>query len=803
MRGLVADLRVGFRSLVRKPGLSVVAIVTLALGIGASTAIFSVVDAALLRALPYREPERLVMAWEVPPENRRKQNVINLGNLEDWKAQSRTLGSFAAFLDTPVALAGDGEPEQVPAQLATPELFQVLGAEPLLGRTFAPDDGKEGQPRAVVLGYGLWQRRFGGDPAVVGRAIQVNERAATVVGVMPPGFTWHVKEGSRTRKSAELWSAWQPTPEMKLHRGRFAMAVARLAPGATVEEAQAEMRTIAARLEKQYPDFDAKWSATVTPLREQLSGVLRPSLLVLFGAVGFLLLIACANVTNLLLARATARQREVAVRAALGAGRGRIVRQLLTESVILALAAGLVGAGVAAWGIEVLVRLSPPELGDLPPVAINLPVLAFALALSFATGVIFGLAPALAATRVDLGAALKEGGRDSGGPRRHRLRGALVVLETALALMLLVGAGLLAKSYARLAAVDPGFDPERVLTLRVSLPSARYTEEKLVAFAHAAAERLGAIPGVDSAGTVSFLPFAGPASGTTLEIEGQPPRPKGSERVTGVNIADAAFFRALRIPLLRGRLFSADEERVARHVVIVNEAFVRAYFPSEDPIAMKDVDDPTTIIGVVGDSKHAALDRAVEPMAYWPQPELPMSSLTFVLHSTGDAAALGPAARRALAELDPQQPVADVREMTSLLSRSIAQARFNTFVLMVFAAVALLLAAVGIAGVMAVAVAQRTREIGIRMALGARASQVVAQVVRQGIALALAGVALGVAGALVVARLLGALLYGVAATDPPTFALVAGGLVVVALLACAVPARRAAQVDPMIALRAE
>ncbi len=798
MRGLVADLRAGFRSLVRKPGLSVVAIVTLALGIGASTAIFSVVDAALLRALPYREPERLVMAWEVPPDHPRKQNVINLGNLEDWKAQSRTLGSFAAFLDTSVALAGDGEPEQVPAQLATPGLFQVLGAAPLLGRTFAPDDGKEGQPRAVVLGYGLWQRRFGGDPAVVGRAVLVNERAATVVGVMPPGFTWHVKEGSRTRKPAELWSAWQPTPEMKLHRGRFAMAVARLAPGATVEEAQAEMRTIAARLEKQYPDFDAKWSATVTPLREQLSGVLRPSLLVLFGAVGFLLL-----------ARATARQREVAVRAALGARRGRIVRQLLTESVILALAAGLVGAGVAAWGIDVLVRLSPPELGDLPPVAINLPVLAFALALSFATGVIFGLAPALAATRVDLGAALKEGGRDSGGPRRHRLRGALVVLETALALMLLVGAGLLAKSYARLAAVDPGFDPERVLTLRVSLPSARYTEEKLVAFAHAAAERLAAIPGVDSAGTVSFLPFAGPASGTTLEIEGQPPRPKGAERVTGVNIADAAFFRALRIPLLRGRLFSADEERAARHVVIVNEAFVRAYFPSEDPIgkrvtiAMKDVDEPTTIIGVVGDSKHAALDRAVEPMAYWPQPELPMSSLTFVLHATSDAAALGPAARRALAELDPQQPVADVREMTSLLSRSIAQARFNTFVLMVFAAVALLLAAVGIAGVMAVAVAQRTREIGIRMALGARASQVVAQVVRQGIALALAGVALGVAGALVLARLLGALLYGVAATDPPTFALVAGGLVVVALLACAVPARRAAQVDPMIALRAE
>jgi predicted permease len=810
MSSLLADLRYAARMLARRPALSLIAVATIALGIGASTAIFSVVDAVLLRALPYRDADRLVMVWEAQLARGRLQNQINLANYEDWKAQSRTLGEFAAFFDTTAALGGDGEPEQVPSQIATPELFRVLGAAPLLGRTFAPDDGMEGQPRAVVLSFGLWQRRFGGDLSIVGHRFIMNGRDAVVVGVMPEGFAWHVKQGSMTRQSAQLWSAWQVEDELKQRRGRFAMAVARVAPGSTVEEATAEMRAIGQRLAREHPDFNAKWGVNVVPVRTQLSGELRPSLLVLMGAVGFLLLIACANVSNLLLARASARHNEMAVRVALGARRRRIIRQLLTESVLLAGLGGLAGLGLAVWGIDALTGLAPPELGDLPDIGVSLPVLAFAVSMSLATGVGFGLAPALVATRVDLHQSLKEGARDSGGARRRRLRGALVIVETALALMLLVGAGLMMKSFLKLAEVDPGFDPGGVLTMKVSLPAARYdSDEKLLVTMKRVSDELAALPGVDVVGAVSYLPFAGPPAGTGLEVVGRPPLPAGSRLVTQVNIVDAGFFRALRIPLVRGRLFSPDEERAMRHVVVVNQAFVRSAFPDEDPlgkrviILMKDENVPSTIIGVVADSAHAALDRPIEPMAYWPHPELAVSALTFVLKTSRDPAAVAGAARRAVYAIDPAQPVADVQTLDTLLSRSIARARFTTVLLAVFAAVALLLAAVGIGGVMAISVEQRTREIGIRIAIGAPPPSVVGLVVRQGMALALAGLAIGICGALAFGRFLDKLLFGVAPTDPATFAIIAAALATTALIACLIPARRAAGVDPIVALRNE
>ncbi len=810
MNSLLADLRYAARLLARRPALTLIAVATIALGIGASTAIFSVVDAVLLRALPYRDADRLVMVWEAQLERGRLQNQINLANYEDWKAQSRTLGEFAAFFDTTAALGGEGEPEQVPSQIATPELFRVLGTAPLLGRTFAPDDGIEGQPHAVVLSFGLWQRRFGGDPSIVGHQFIMNGRDAVVIGVMPQGFAWHVKQGSMTRQSAQLWSAWQVEDELKQRRGRFAMAVARVAPGSTVDEARAELRAIGQRLARDHPDFNARWGVNVVPVRTQLSGELRPSLLVLMGAVGFLLLIACANVSNLLLARATARHNEIAVRVALGARRRRIIRQLLTESVLLAGLGGLAGLGLAVWGIDALVGLAPPELGDLPEIGVSIPVLTFAIGMSLATGVGFGLAPALLATRVDLHQSLKEGARDSGGARRRRMRGALVIVETALALILLVGAGLMMKSFLKLAAVDPGFDPSGILTMKVSLPTARYdSDEKLLGTMKRVSAELAAVPGVDAVGAVSYLPFAGPPSGTGLEVVGRPPLPAGSKLVTQVNIVDAGFFRALRIPLVHGRLFSPDEERVMRHVVVVNQAFVRSVFPDEEPLGkrvviyMKDEDVPSTIIGVVADSAHAGLDSDIVAMAYWPHPELAVSALTFVLKTGGDPAAVAGAARRAVYAIDPAQPVADVHTLDTLLSRSIARARFTTVLLSVFAAVALLLAAVGIGGVMAVSVEQRTREIGIRIAIGAPPPSVVGLVVRQGMALALAGLAIGIGGALALGRFLEKLLFGVTPTDPAIFAIIAAGLATAALIACLIPARRAAGVDPIVALRNE
>jgi predicted permease len=810
MHSLLADLRYAARTLARRPALTLIAVGTIALGIGASTAIFSVVDAVLLRALPYRDADNLVMVWEAARERGRMENVINLGNYEDWKSQSRTLSDFAAFFDTTAALGGDGEPEQVPSQFATPELFRVLGTAPLLGRTFAPDDGGEGQPQSVVLSFGLWQRRFGGDRSIIGHDFLMDGRDAVVIGVMPEGFAWHIKQGSHTRQSAQLWSAWQVADELKLRRGRFAMAVARVAPGSTTDEAKAEMRAVGERLARDYPDFNGKWGVNVVPVRAQLSGEVRPSLLVLMGAVGFLLLIACANVSNLLLARATARHNEIAIRVALGARRRRIIRQLLTESVVLAGLGGLAGLGLAMWGIDALVGLAPPELGDLPDIGVSMPVLSFAIAMSLATGVGFGLAPALVATRVDLHQSLKEGARDSGGAERRRLRGALVIVETALALMLLVGAGLMMKSFVKLAAVDPGFDPSDVLTMKVSLPEARYdTDEKLLGTMSRVASELGALAGVEAVGAVSFLPFAGPPSGTRVDVVGRPLLPTGSELGTQVDIVDAGFFRVLGIPLVRGRLFSTDEQREMRHVVVVNQAFARSAFPGEDPLGkrvvihMKDENVPSTIIGVVADSAHAALDREIEPMAYWPHPELVWSSMTFVLKTSADAAAIAGAARRAVYAIDPAQPVADVQTLDSLLSRSIARTRFTTVLLAVFGAVALLLAVVGIGGVMAVSVEQRTREIGIRIAIGAPPPSVIGLVVRQGMALALAGLVIGILGALALGRFLEKLLFGVAPTDPATFAIIAAGLATAALVACLIPARRAAGVDPIVALRNE
>ncbi|MGH9937329.1 MAG: ABC transporter permease, partial [Blastocatellia bacterium] len=588
MEALWQDLRQGARLLFKQPTFTIVAVVTLALGVGANTAIFSVIHAVLLQSLPYRDADRLVMVWEHSRRSGNAQNVINMGNFFDWKEQNRVFEDMAAFADITSNLTSGGEPEEIPSQIATTNLFSLLGVNPILGRTFNPDDGRQGQPNVVILSFGLWQRRFGGDAQIIGRKLILGGNEATVVGVMPADFNWHVKAGSLTRKIAEMWSPWQVGEQARQRRGRFASAVARLKPGVTFEQAQAETNAINSRLEQQYKEFNANWGVNVVSLRTQFSGEIRLALLVLLGAVGMVLLIACANVANLLLARSAARQREVAVRAALGAGRGRIIRQLLTESLLLAGLGGLAGLTLASWGMDLLVSLAPPDLLNLPQVKINAAVLGFTLGISLLTGVIFGLAPAFEATRLNLSESLKEGGKSAGGRRSHWLRNSLVIAEIALALVLLVGAGLLIRSFARLQGVDPGFNAQNLLTMRVRAPGRKYdNDQKVINFFRQAVARMQSLPGVESAGAVSFLPFAAPHSGTGVEIEGRPKLPPGQGLVTGVMVSDLSYFRAMQIPLKRGRLFTDQEATGMRHVVVINEAFARTNFPGEDPLGKR------------------------------------------------------------------------------------------------------------------------------------------------------------------------------------------------------------------------
>ena len=808
MSNLLADLRFGARMLLKNKAMTIIALLALTLGIGANTAIFSVVNAVLLRRFPYANPEQLVLVWEKRQGGRTDQNVINLGNFSDWKEQNQVFTDMAVFFDRAINLTSDGEPEEVPVQIATTNLFSVLGTNAALGRTFLPDDGRDPQAPVAIISYGLWQRRFGGDPQVVGRKITLNDVPNTVIGVMPAEFGWHIQKGTQVSKPADIWVPFQITNELRGRRGRFASAVARMKPGVTREQAQREMDTIAARLEQQYPEFNKIWGVNVVPLRTQFTGEIRRPLLILLGAVGFVLLIACANVANLLLARASARRREIAVRSGLGASRWRIARQLLTESVMLSVVGGLLGVLVAWWGTKALVALSPPALIDLQRVSVNLPVLGFTLGLAVLTGLIFGLAPALEATRFDLHDSLKEGGKNVGGGG-HRMRSLFVITQVALALVLLVGAGLLLRSFSRLQSVDPGFNAQNLLTVRVSLPPGKYSEEpKRINFFKQAIERMKAVPGVEAAGAINTPPFTGLYSGTTVEVDGQK-LPPDQQLKTGVCVTDANYFNTMQIPLKQGRLYTQQEATEMRHVVLVNEAFVKKNLGGANPLGrkltiyMKDDNVPSEIIGVVGDHKHLGLDTAVEPVAYWPHPELVYPGMTLVLRTKGDASAVAAPAREVIRGLDPQQPIGEISTMEGLLATSVARSRFSASLLTVFSFVALIMAAVGIYGVMSYSVLQRTHEIGVRMALGAQRLDVLKLVVKKGVVLALIGVAAGLAASFALTRLIASLLFEVTTTDTLTFAGVSIGLFLVTLLACYLPARRATRVDPLKALRYE
>ena len=811
MSTLLADLRFGVRMLLKSPVVTVVAIVALMLGIGANTAIFSVVNAVLLRSFPYADPEKLVLVWEKRQGGRTDQNVINLANFSDWKEQNQVFSDMAMFFDRSFNITSDGEPEEVPGQIGTVNLFSVLGTTPMLGRMFVEEDAHDNESHVVIISYGLWQRRFGGDKQIVGHEITLNNRANTIVGVMPAGFGWHIQKGTEASKSADIWVPFEISNDLRARHGRFASAVARLKPGVTIEQAKTEMDTIAARLAQQYPDFNSTWGVNVVPLRVQFTGQIRRPLLIVLGAVGFVLLIACANVANLLLARASSRRKEIAVRAGLGASRWRIARQLLTESILLSLIGGALGVLVAWWGTKALAALSPPALIDLQSVRVNIPVLGFTLLLSLLTGIVFGLAPALEATRFDLQGALKEGGKNIGGSAgSSHLRNLFVVTQVALALVLLVGAGLLVKSLNRLQSVETGFNAQNLLTVRLSLPFLKYdTEQKRIDFYQQAMNQMRSLPGVVSVGAINSPPFTGLYPGTSVEVVGAPALPPEQELKTGVCVTDANYFQTMQIPLKYGRLYTQQETTEMRHVVVVNETFVQKNLNGENPIGkrlviyMKPQNDPTEIIGVVADHKHLGLDVPVEPMVYWPHAELVYPGMTLMLRTGNDPAVVAPAARGVIRALDPQQPIGEINTMENLLSVSVARARFSASLLTVFSILALVMAAVGIYGVVSYSVLQRTHEIGVRVALGAQRFDVLKLVLTKGIVLGAVGVAVGLAASFALTRLMATLLFEVTATDKMTFAVVSVGLFLITLLACYVPARRATKVDPLKALRYE
>jgi putative ABC transport system permease protein len=810
MATLWQDLHYGARMLIRNPAFAFVAVLTLGLGIGANTAIFSVVNVVLLQPLPYESPQQLVRIGGANQRTGQQMGSFSPQDFYDWRERNTVFESIAAYDGWSPSLTGVGEPEKIEAGRVSASFFSILRAQPATGRAFLPSEEERGNHLVVVLSHRLWQRRFGADPNIVGKQITLSATSYTVIGVMPASFQTPRLTGAMLVEP-ELWAPFAPDLNDWTRDSRAVDAgIARLKPGVSLEQAGAEMKAIAGQLEQQYPETNAGAGVSIASLHESLVGKSRTALLIFLVAVGFVLLIACANVANLLLARAASRQKEIAIRTALGAGRARIIRQLLTESILLAALGGALGLLFALWSTDLLVAGASDVLPRLGEIRMSGLALGFNALVSLVTGIAFGLAPALQASKPELNEMLKEGGRTSGaGMRSRRARNLLVISEVAVSLVLLVGAGLLIKSFLRLQEVKPGFNPQHVLAMEMFLPGAKYPEEyQHAAFFEQVLTRTRSLKGVEAAGVVSVLPISENYDRFGFTVENEPPVPRGEGPSADRYMVSSGYLQALGIPLLSGRPFNEHDRADAPPVVIVNETFARHYWPGVDAIGKRirtgDEKNPwREVVGVVADVKQYGLDTPSTLQLYLPHQQSPSQQMVLVVRTSGEPLSQIAAVRNEVWAVDKDQPVYNIRTMEQLMSKSVAQRRFNMLLLAVFAAVAMALAAIGLYGVMAYSVTQRTHEIGIRMALGAQSADVLKMVVGQGMMLAFVGVALGLTAAFGLTRVMSSLLYGVSATDSATFAGVALLLSLVAFVACYIPARRATRVDPMVALRYE
>ena len=818
MEALLKDLRYGARMLLKHPGVSAIAIFTLALGIGANTAIFSIVDTVMLRPLPYQNPDRLVSLWENVPGHGRWR--VTPANFLDWKKQNTVFEDVSAFGASTLTLTGDGEPEQILGTRASSGFFNVIGVQPVLGRSFVQEEYEPGKDRSVVLGHSFWQRRFGSNPGIINQAITLNGNKFMVVGVMPPGTYpgWPTTSGriSFDPSEQQFWTPMTFTAQWANVRTAHVLGVvARLKPGITIEQGTAEMNAISARLEQAYAENKGE-GIIVNPFMNEVVGNVRPALFTLLGAVGLVLLIACANIAGLLLAQHAARSKEIAIRAALGAGRARLVRQFFLEGLLLSFIGTSLGIAIAKVGVDAIIKIIPSQIPRLGQVQLDWRVLGFALLLSLVTCLLFAAIPAWTAAKPNLQATLEQGGRTSGaGASHYRFRQSLVVLQVGIAVVLVVGAGLLIKSFWRLTQVDPGFKPERVLSLGVALPLSGYSEAAQInIFYNQLIERISVLPGVEGAS----IAYDQPLQSNWVDgfsIDGRPQSTTSDKLSANFNPVSWDYFRTVGNEVVSGRQFTPQDDQDHPGVVIVNEAFVRRYFPTEKPIGQRLKLNPPAriwrnerftsfeIVGVTRNVKSAGLNSEPEPTYYVPTTQAPLQDMTILVRTQSDPTAIVPALRSAVWAIDPNQPVSNINTLEKLMSDSIAQPRLNMLLMGLFGALALILAAVGIYGLLSYAVTQRTREIGVRMALGASMADVLKLVMKQVVVLALIGEVIGIAGALALTRVMRGMLFAVTPTDATTFVAVSAVLLAVALLACYFPARRATRVDPLVALRYE